>query len=194
MLTNVKDDHNALGIIDNMAKRLKLTFGKIFLKTKKKNWVDYLPTVVKNYNESSHRSLNGLSPNEVMSTKENELMIRNFNLLKSTKNKTVSDLEKGDLVRIKISGMFTKSSEPQFSDEVYVVENVRGRTIELTDGQVKKRRNLLKVPKDTKTKLTNVIKENNKDVKITKKLKQVGIEDENIRTSKRERKANTKYL
>jgi len=121
-------------------------------------------------------------------------MIRNINLFKSTKNKTVSDLEPGDKVRIKIAGMFTKSSEPQFSDEVYVVENVRGRTIELTDGQVKKRRNLLKVPKDTKTKLTNVIKENNKDVKITKKLKQVGIEDENIRTSKRERKANTKYL
>ena len=195
LFPNVKDDHFALGIIDNMAKRLKLTFGKIFLKTRSKNWIDYLNRVVKNYNDSPNRSLNGLSPNEVMSNSENEKMIREWNLKKLQKNKTVTDLQIGDNVRIKIKGKFTKSSEPQFSDEVYKVAKVNGRTIELTDGQIKKRRTLLKVPLSTSsTKTTNVITENSKATKTNKILKQVGMQEENIISTKRIKKPNSKYL
>jgi hypothetical protein len=184
LITNVKDDHNALGIIDNMAKRLKLTFGKIFLKTQKKNWINYLNQIISNYNNSNHRSLNNLSPNEVMETAENEKMIFDLNIKKSHKNQIVTDLEPNDKVRIKIKGMFTKSSEPQFSDEVYIVQSINNRSVTLTNGQVKKRQNLLKVPQNTLSKKTNVIKENNKVAKQDRILKQVGIDESNIIANK----------
>jgi uncharacterized protein YggE len=58
-----------------------------------------------------------------------------------------------------------------------------------------KRLSLLKVPlSTTSTKSTNIITENNKTTKIKKILKQVGIDKENIKTSKREKKPNKKYL
>ena len=41
--------------------------------------------------------------------------------------KTISDLKVSDKVRIKIAGKFTKSSEPQFSDQVYEVKTISKR-------------------------------------------------------------------
>jgi hypothetical protein len=183
--TNIKNDHNALGIIDNMARRLKLTFGKIFIKTGKKNWIDYLQQIVNNYNNLSNRSLNKLSPNEVMLNEKNEFKIRQLNLMKLTKNKTVSDLSKGDKVRIKISGKFTKSSEPQFSDKVYEVSEVKHSTIYLTDGQIKKRQSLLKVPINTISNLSNPIKEVHKESTVKRKLNKEGVSTDNIIREKR---------
>jgi hypothetical protein len=107
-------------------------------------------------------------------------MIFDLNIKKSHKNQIVTDLEPNDKVRIKIKGMFTKSSEPQFSDEVYQVQSVNNRSITLTNGQVKKRQNLLKVPQNTLSKNTNIIKENNKVAKQDRILKQVGIDETNI--------------
>ena len=154
--TNVKGDHFALGIIDNFAKRLKLIFAKKFLKYKTKNWVQYLTEVIDSYNDSPHSALDGLSPLEALE-KKNFTKIFEINSVKGLKNKTVSDLEVGDKVRVRIAGMFTKSSEPQYSDKVYTVETVKGSTIYLSDGEVKKRYDLLKVPNDTITNDKNVI-------------------------------------
>ena len=70
-IENVKDDHNALGIIDNFAKRLKTIFTKIFLKNNSTNWVDYLDKIVYKYNHDPHTSLEGISPDEVDQTDDN---------------------------------------------------------------------------------------------------------------------------
>ena len=118
--TNVKNDHFALGIIDNFAKRLKLIFAKKFLKYKTKNWVQYLKETIDVYNNSPLvGALDGLTPNEAL-LDENFTKIYQINSMKSMKNNTVSDIEIGDKVRIKIKGLFTKSSEPQYSDKVYM--------------------------------------------------------------------------
>ena len=68
---------------------------------------------------------------------KNFAKIFEINSRKGLKNKTVSDLQPGDKVRIKIAGMFSKGSEPQYSDTVYTVETVRGSTIYLIGGEVK---------------------------------------------------------
>ena len=156
--TNVKGDHFALGIIDNFAKRLKLIFAKKFLKYKTKNWVQYLNNIIETYNDSPHSALDQLTPNEALKD-ENFDKIFEINSIKKLKNKTVSDLKPGDKVRIKIEGKFTKSSEPQFSDKVYEVSLINGSIISLTNGEKKRRYNLLKVPKDTISNETNVINE-----------------------------------
>ena len=193
--TNVKDDHLALGIIDNFAKRLKMVFSKIFIKFKTKNWIDHLADVVRRYNLSPHPSLGELSPDEALEEK-NKTKIFEINNIKSLKNKTVVDLEPGDKVRIKIGGTFTKSSEPQFSDEIYTVESVDNTVVHLTNGEKKKRYNLLKVPKETiiKSNEKNVITQVSNKARENRRNKKAGVSEENIirESSTRIRKAPEK--
>jgi hypothetical protein len=155
---NVVGDHFALGIIDNFARRIKEYFTKknLKVKTDKYRWVNFLLPFIVKYNESPHMALDGLSPIE-SAYPENYAKIYGINAVKGLKNKTVSDLEIGDKVRIKVAGKFSKSSEPQYSDEVYTVESVKGSTIHLSNGEVKKRNNLLKVPKETQSSSKNVV-------------------------------------
>ena len=111
--TNIKGNHLALGIIDNFAKRFKLVMSKKFLKYDTKDWIQYLPEVLLRYNNLSNASLNDLTPSEALDNK-NFNIIFELNAVKGVQNQTVSDLEIGDKVRVKIGGIFTKSSEPQY--------------------------------------------------------------------------------
>ena len=120
----------------------------------------------------------------IVKIKENESIEKALKSLKSKviktkQNQIVSDLEIGDKVRIKISGIFTKSSEPQFSDKVYKVNEINGKKITLDNDTVKKRENLLKVPDNAKDLEYNVIKEVNKENKVKKFLKQESIDPKN---------------
>jgi hypothetical protein len=186
---NVKGDHFALGIIDNFAKRIRDFFSKINLKYKinKYNWVDNINQFIKKYNESPHMALDGLTPAEALDDK-NFAKIFEINARKGLKNKTVSDLAPEDKVRIKIAGMFSKGSEPQYSDKVYTVENVQGSTIYLNDGEVKKRYNLLKVPKDTVSSTKNIMKIAAEKAKVEKVVKQIDPKEENVQREPRSRK------
>jgi hypothetical protein len=47
---NILDDHQALGLIDRFARTLKMILTRLFLQTKKTNWIDYLDEIIKNYN------------------------------------------------------------------------------------------------------------------------------------------------
>lgn len=185
--TNVKGDHFALGIIDNFAKRLKMIFAKKFLKYKTKNWVQYLNEIIQTYNNSPHSALDDLTPIEALKD-ENFDKIFEINTIKKMKNKTVIDLVPGDKVRIKIEGKFKKSSEPQFSDKVYEVSLINGSIITLTNGEKKRRYNLLKVPRDTISNETNVINEVIKKARHNRKMNQAGVNIENVVANKRIRK------
>jgi hypothetical protein len=186
---NVKGDHFALGIIDNFAKRIRDFFSKINLKYKinKYSWVDNIPQFITTYNKSPHMALDGLSPLEALEEK-NFAKIFEINARKGLKNKTVSDIEPGDKVRIKIAGMFSKGSEPQYSDKVYTVETVKGSTIHLNDGEIKKRYNLLKVPKDTVSSSKNILKVEAEKAKVEKVVKQIDPKEENVQREPRLRK------
>ena len=46
---NILDDHHALGLIDRFARTLKMILTRLFLQTKKTNWIDYLDEIIKNY-------------------------------------------------------------------------------------------------------------------------------------------------
>ena len=80
-------------------------------------------------------------------------------------------------------------SEGQFSDEVYTVKEARGKTVILTDGQIKKYDMLLKVHNDTPVNITNkspIIKAK-QEYKQEKILKRADIKEENIIQGKRNR-------
>ena len=72
-----------------------------------------------------------------------------MNIDKSKSNNIESDLSIGDKVRILDKRLLKKGSDPQYSSEIYTVMNVSGKTIYLSNGQIKKRNMLLKIHKDT---------------------------------------------
>ena len=164
-------DHHSLGIIDRFALTLKRILTKQREINKSSNWIDTLDKVIKIYNNTEHRSLNDLSPNEA-SQKINKMTIVKLNIDKSKSNKIESDLSIGDKVRILDKKIFKKGSEPQYSSEIYNVMNISGKTIYLSDGHIKKRNVLLKIHKDTnpfKQGYQTITKKNNKRANKRKK-------------------------
>ena len=75
VLEHVKlNDHHALGVIDAFAKHLKRTLSKEYLDNKNTKWIDILPTIVEQYNDTPHSSQEAITPNELYLTRKNMSM------------------------------------------------------------------------------------------------------------------------
>ena len=104
------------------------------------------------------------------------------------KNNTVSTLKIGDKVRVYIKKQFDKGTEPQFSQEVYIIKYIRGKTYILDNDEKKKRTDLLLVPPDTiGSNNKNIIKQATKKYKDEQTLKRDGIDQSNIINEPRRR-------
>ena len=180
-------DHHALGIIDRFARTLKTILSKYYIRNKNTTWIDKLQSIVENYNHTNHDGILQLTPTEA-TFEVNNMTLFKYNAMKSQKNNIVSDLEKGDKVRLKLDATFKKGTEPNYSDEVFVVRSSHGKMITLDNGEVKKRSSLLKVPTDTVSSNINVIHQTNKQQRIKRRLNKAGVDETNIRTSTRQRK------
>jgi hypothetical protein len=193
----ILQDHHALGIVDRFARTLKTSIGTHFIRNKTLNWVDVLPKLIKQYNNTPHRSINNIKPSNVSASPENTETVLIINIWKSKKNNTVSDLVIGDKVRLKIKGMFKKNSEPSWSDQVYSVKEIHHHTITLNDDTVHKRQSLLKVPQDTLTPVItesrNVFQQATKENKQRHLLNREAQQQENIIEEPRIRKAKKHY-
>ena len=176
---NVIGDHNALGIIDRFARTLKTILSHKFINEQNHIWINDIQEIVNVYNDSPNRALLNLTPNEA-SMDENNDFIYSLNLVKSKENKTISDLSNGDNVRIKISGIFTKGTEPRWSDETYKVKKVQGTTITIDDDRKFKRTNLIKVSEVDNSNKKNIIKTATRNHKITLQNKRDDINESNI--------------
>ena len=186
-------DHHSLGIIDRFARTLKTVLHKRFLKYNSLNWVDSLPKIVENYNNSPHSSIDDIKPDEA-SEPENIARIIDINIKKQEAKSTYkNEFKEGDKVRIKIGG-FNKKSEGQYSDEVYTVEEVNGKSIKLTNGQIKKYDILLKVHNETPTETTKpkLIKKAKQEARQDKLLKRDDIKPDNIITKRKRKEINYK--
>ena len=180
-IQNVKGDHNTLGIIDNFAKRLKTIFTKIFIKNKSTNWIDYLDKIIYNYNHQPHSALEGLTPDDVDKNDDNLSLVLEINQQKNKSNRTISDLIKGDLVRLRVKGDFRKGTEPKYSSKIYTVITVHGKRVLLDNKKEVIRNDLLKIPNDTPQEIDyNVIDEVNDENRKDRKNKKEGIDESNI--------------
>ena len=179
--TNIKDDHKALGIIDRFARTIKTILSNYFLYNNTKVWIDNINKIVDVYNNTPHRTLEYLTPNEA-SQKEYHEQILNINLTKSKKNKGSSDLSINDKVRIRIGNIFKKVTEPSFSDEVYDVMNTDNNRILLSNGKKYKRSSLLKIVDNTEIRpdKNNIIKEATKENKLNQLHKRISVDKINI--------------
>ena len=181
-------DHFSLGIVDRFARTLKTKFTKIFIARQDSNWIDHLKPVIDKYNNTPHSALGDIKPNDA-DEPFNMKVILELNHKKSLKNSNVSDLSVGNKVRILERGTFGKGTEPQFSNEVYIVKEIHGKNITLNNDVIKKRYKLLHVPDNTKSnEKKNIIKEITKKNKISLLEKKEDTKSENIREGTRERK------
>jgi len=144
-------DHNSLGIIDNFAKFIKNSLGRHFTHSQKTEWISYLPTLIKNYNDTPHSSLKSkgepaMSPDEA-ANKETD--VRNLwveKKMQSEKKKRPSGLYVLDHVRVlKRKEVFDRGYEVRFSKEVYTIEKVDGLWYELSNGKRYREGSLQKV-------------------------------------------------
>jgi hypothetical protein len=194
-------DHNALAIVDRWARTLKTILTKVFLENGNTKWSDELDTIVDNYNNTPHDTLDDHTPNEALTDEAVRIDVMHANMDKKKKNAQLqakgSDISIGDHVRVSIANFFKKGTEPRWSDDIYTVEGVKGMTITLSDDKTYKRDKLLKIPKDT-IKITdsshavkpNVIKQATKQHKQHLTLKAEDIKADNIQSTKRDRVAN----
>jgi hypothetical protein len=186
--TNVKDDHKALGIIDRFARTLKTIISNYFLYNNTKVWINDINKIIDVYNNTPHRGIEYLTPNEASQDKYHE-QILSLNLLKNKKNGSASDLLINDKVRIRIGNIFKKGTEPSFSDEIYDVINTDNNKILLSNGKKYKRSSLLKIvpvkAKDLNQQPTamqpiNIIKEATKTHKIKQLHNRISIDQNNV--------------
>lgn len=184
--SNVVGDHHALGLIDSFARTLKKTFTRIFLQNDSTNWTSHINEVVDNFNDMPNSAIDNIKPNDAFLEK-NHRKIYDINYEKSLYNNGKSDIEVNDKVRIKLTGTFRKGTEAKYTDDVYTVKKVNGKSITLDNDEVYKRTSLLIVPKSTKTDEKNVIVKVNKQNKVDRALKGEGVDLENILENKRTR-------
>ena len=125
---NIVGDHHALGIIDRITRTLKSIITKLFLRNKNNNWIDYLDKIISIYNNSPHSGILDIKPNDANTPDNIGLLVEYYSNL-SKANITKPDLFKGDKVRINIKGLFDKGTESIWSNEVYIVESMNGKSV-----------------------------------------------------------------
>ena len=182
---NIKDDHHALGLIDSFARTLKKTFTRIFLNNGNSNWIKHLDEVIDNFNSMPNAAIKNIKPDNAFQEK-NHRTIYDINYEKSLKNNVESDIHVNDKVRVlQKKNQFQKGTEARYSDDVYTVKKVNGKSITLNNDEVYKRTSLLIVPKSTISDEKNVIVKINKQNKEERFLKSEGVDISNILSTKR---------
>ena len=184
------NDHHALGVIDVFAKNLKRILSKEFLDNKSTKWVNLLPGIIEQYNNTPHSSLDDITPNQAISDTQKRIHVLHLNILKAEGNGFTTDLKPGDKVRVDDTKLFKKGTESRWSDEVHVVQSANGKTVVLTDGTTHKRNKILLVPHNTVISPTtekNVIKVATKKHKDKLHFKREDINEANVIEGKRTR-------
>ena len=114
-------------IAERFIKTIKLKIWKNFTINDNEKWVEYLPEIMKNYNNEGHASLKFLTPNEA-SNKRLEGIIKHIYYLKWIKKKEKIKKPRfniGDRVRIyAFRNTFHKSYFANFSKEIFIIKNI----------------------------------------------------------------------
>lgn len=116
-------------IIEIFNRTLKRRMFRYFTRNNTKRYIDVLPSLVKSYNNTYHRSIK-LTPSQVSSDNEEEVWQRLYATTSETKRKTYP---LGSRVRIsKVKGLFEKGYLPNWTDELFTISNVLHRTNPVT--------------------------------------------------------------
>ena len=109
-------------IVERLNRTLKSRIEKYFFQNKTKKWIDILPDLTENYNNTYHRSIR-MSPNDVNDKNRDEVF---KHLFPDVGIKPEPRLKTGDIVRIlKPKRIFEKGYKQNWSDETYVIRSAK---------------------------------------------------------------------
>ena len=183
-LTEVGDKHKQ-GIIERWIRTLRERLRTYWVEKRNFNWIDHINDVVKVYNKTTHRTIKA-RPLEVIQGKI-EPEIRH--------PKSVDLLEPGDKVRklVKRKAFDKRSNTQAFSRSVYAVKERIGWRYKLDGlGKSYARWQLMRVEGEDDVRETVELVDQDRELRKERNrkyyLRREGIEDKNVRRSKRERK------
>lgn len=191
-------NHRQLGIVDRFIETIKNDIYKHFKYLNTTNWIDELPKILKIYNATPHRGLNGIKP-ENAHIHSNYLSILDMNLDESEENaKNAHNQEEfkvGDKVRKKVKTFLkNRSYNPSYSTQIFTIEKIKGNRIYLEGLKKAISPDILQlIPSDSIETDENALQEAIKADKIRRKLNEVGIDTRNVVVEKRERKAKKHF-
>ena len=168
-------------IVERLNRTIALMLQKYRTATNDYNWVKILPDIMNNYNNTIHRTIKN-TPDNI------------FNHKGSNKQDIIivpHNLKIGDKVRLKIiKNIFSKGDSLSYSNEEYLITEKNGNKYKLSNGKLYSYDKIRKISDiieykpndniDIQTHLTT-----QKDRVINKKLKQVGMDKNNIIITKR---------
>lgn len=144
-------DHRSLGIVDSMARFIKNAITKHFTHSQKTEWVSYLPTLIKRYNDTPHGGLKAagqpmMTPDEAAIRETDTRIVHHEKIQKARGIKRPTGLAVGNRVRVlKKKQIFDRGYEVRFSVTVYTIEKIDGNYYILSNGKQYRERDLQKI-------------------------------------------------
>lgn len=196
-----------LGIIDRVVRTLKnMLMRFVYSQTGKQySVVNIMDEIVKNYNNTSHKSLDGLTPNQVFLNRDARFKIFSDNIDYNNSIEKGIDFSIGDTVRILNKREAFSKEKPQYSKDIYKVIENKGYKYYVEDSDGKKLRRALKpneIQKIDEKKIQHKnpiniekeIKQNQKVVNTEQLLKRLDVDQNNIVMSKRVINKPNRYI
>ncbi len=136
-----KRGHRALGVIDSAVRTLKSMIRTV-RETKGRNYINFLPQIVKEYNNSPHSSLENKTPQQVI--QDNDPYVRGQNTMKLAKNiLNIPVFKIGEQIRIEVPQGATfrrRIGDTLYSEKVYTIVAFKERgKVEIEDDKGNKK-------------------------------------------------------
>lgn len=172
------EDHHCAGIIERFNKTIKAKLTFHFIKKNTTQWVDELPNVLRNYNNTLHSSLQE-TPNNQDEDVEEQLQ-RFFKDTNSNLSKIDEPYKIGDQVRLRLTKKRFSKEGQTYSDIVYTIIKINRNTLKVKDEktdeeQLVKKEQVLIIPKTRKSlrppRVKNALVEADKKAKQQRRLK-----------------------
>jgi hypothetical protein len=114
------DNHRTLSVLDSFTKSLRRYIQNYLTASKQSRYIDQLPEIVKNYNNSWHSSLNSTPANPNKDFIEKRIAMREQKANEQLKNYNI-----GDQVRTIINkALFDKGHKPKWSETIHTIKEI----------------------------------------------------------------------
>jgi len=183
-------DHKVLGVIDRVCRTIKVNIYKFMTENNTTKYLDHLKDIIGSYNDSPHRSILYLSPNEATQTEHAHALFElNLKKGKNNKSQTNSNFSVGDTVRVRNKKKtFERAYEPKYSD-IKTITNIGKQHVTFQDGTTTNIRRLKKVNQPIEKTRHDIdeVQEARKEHKAVKKIRSQGLDAANIIEERRRR-------
>lgn len=109
-------------VVERLIRTLKTRLEKFFVRNRTKRWLDFLPQLISNYNNTPHRSI-GMPPNKVKDSNAKQVFKRMF---PDIHLEAKPRLKEGNIERkLEEKTLFEKGYKQTWSDELYKIIQVK---------------------------------------------------------------------